>query len=199
MPAAFDVEEFEAELGKRDPNDRYAGARVYFDVIAVENEAKTEEAGRVQYDNVEHFIVQWPGQEKQFIRAKDWHRKRYAAEYKAFKQGLEIPESGLPLQEWGMIPASTAKEFKLIGIHTVEQLADLSEGGEVYRKLGPAQSYVTKAKDFVKRTEKEGKYTALQAQNRKLTAEVGALREQIQMLSQRIEAEQGAKAYGSAA
>ena len=195
---AFNVEEFEAERANRDPNDRYSGARVYFDVIEVENEARTEEAGRLQCDMVEHFIVQWPGQEKEFVRAKDWHRRRYAAEYKAFKSGLEVPERGLPIQEWGMIPLSIAKEFKFIGIHTVEQLADLSEGGEIYRKLGPAQSYVQKAKDFVKRSEKEGKYTALESRNRKLEAQVKALTEQVQTLSARIEAEQGGSLGGDA-
>jgi hypothetical protein len=48
--------------------------------------------------------------------------------YLAWKEGNEIPETGVPLAAWAGVTAEQAEVFKRFGLRTVEDVAEVSEG-----------------------------------------------------------------------
>lgn len=174
----------------------YGDARVWFDYHTELSHEKTAEAGRAQYDKILVLCVQHVGDPEPFVkRAKKGDIQYYASEYKEFMEGKTGPKKkdGLPLIEWSMMPRSLAKQLEVDwGIEMLEELADLPETrGDVYSKLGPAQDWCKKAKDELETSKKRGAITSLKAENKKLTAHVQSLTEQVRRLSQRLEMEQG--------
>jgi hypothetical protein len=176
-------------------NKPYGEARVWFDYHQELSHEKSAEEGRAQYNNILVIKIQHVGDSVPTTkRAKKRDIAAYQEEYNYFMNGNteEPPHQGLPLREWGMMPGSLARELELKGVYTVEQLADLQEKhGHVYAKLGPAQEWCEKAKDFVAATTKKASMTSLKAENKKLAAHVEALEQQVRRLSQQVEAEQG--------
>lgn len=157
-----------------------------------QNEAKSIEAGRPIFDEVEMVEVTLPGDrfyqphfpahevavtwdaEKKTDDTRTW-AERFPNEYAAFKTSHIPSESGLPLEEWGFITRAQASELKALKIHTVEQLAAVNERNRAI--LGPgARALIAQAQAFIEQSREQAPVAKLAAQNEALQAELEALK-----------------------
>lgn len=172
------------------PKKRYAGANVKFFNSYTENKQKSLEAGRPIFDEIPSISIQWPGGDETVRRIEPQDIAEYPEKYAAFKAGEETADSGTPLGEWPPLPGSTLKELQAIGFKTVEQLAAATD--DVKRRLGPAGRFVGMAKDWLEASNStQAQVTTLKAQLDREQRRTAKLEEQVELLMQRVEGNEG--------
>lgn len=123
---------------------------VRFEKRPKKNEAKSLEAGRPIFDEVDYIEIATPGDKNNIVHRpmrEDDHRK-YAQQYKAWKTGQDSDvATGLPLAAWAIMDRATVEEFAYFKIRTVEQLASVSDGNA--QRLGTLKNWIPKAKDYM--------------------------------------------------
>ncbi|UQD69211.1 hypothetical protein JEY40_24660 [Bradyrhizobium japonicum] len=107
------------------------GLHVEFYIEAVKQEFLSEQEGRPIYKDTEFVKILIPG-DKNYCAEREAtkaDKDRFALEYARFKNGLKEEEQaiGTPLKHWPAMTRSMAKEFASFNIHTVEQLAGMSD------------------------------------------------------------------------
>lgn len=123
-----------------------------FHIEAVIDHVATAREGREIYkdeERVQHLVPGSPNSPVE--RVRDEHRQRWPEEYAKFKAGMETSLSGVPLEQWAAITKSVVLELKYLGLHTVEQVADMPDqacqrirtGGQKIREL--AKQYLDDA------------------------------------------------------
>lgn len=157
--------------------------RARFFADAVENPKRTKEAGRPMFDDVEmvEFLF-LDDRNTRFVAPADersrgngpTYAERYPREYEAFKRGAARAATGTPLEHWPILTTSRVHELKAMGILSVDELADATEG--VIRNIGrDGRTLQEQARAFIG-TAKDGAGTAaLAAEVEKLRAQVAAL------------------------
>jgi hypothetical protein len=118
----------------RNPDDSLS---VRFSIEPLENPAKTKDAGRPIYDDAEVIEIRVPG-DKDVVRhpVTDGDRLRFARHYQAWKANQnQDTVTGTPLSVWPPIKRSQVEEAKFFAVHTVEQLAEVSDVN--LQRLGP--------------------------------------------------------------
>jgi hypothetical protein len=165
---------------------------IEFKNVAVENKAKSREAGRPIYDQQEQVHIRFVGDTKKELVAPahekcardpgngQWisYAQLYHKHYDAFKSGQVVAGEGTPIEELHFIDAAKRAELKALHVHTAEALAglegvNLTRLGMYGRELKEkAQAYIDKAKDSALETR-------LAAENAQLKARLEALEEQI--------------------
>jgi hypothetical protein len=162
------------------------GLHVVFYTEAAEVPFKSEEQGRPIFDDFEYVRILIPGDNKTVIEriATDTDKKKYAAEYKRFKDGLadENQASGTPIKEWGACRPSMAKEFAAQSIFTVEQLANLSDTSCQSFGMG-AIEWREKAKAFLATTKDTAAAQKFAAENEDLRRQLADLQSQFAAFS----------------
>lgn len=167
---------------------------VTFFTDARHNPAKSAEAGRPIYDDMEMVKIKIagdkgtelvaPAHEKAYsVRegiAGITHRLSYAEffpeEYKAFKAGQTQAVSGTPLEEAPFLTAANRAELKAVNVYTIEALAGL----EKTDKLGMnGDRMKDEARAYLKRAEGS-------AIDGKLLADNEALKRQLEMMQEQI-------------
>lgn len=158
---------------------------VEFFTDAVENAAKSREAGRPIYDEREFVRIRFPGDNKRELvapamevhfnsgaKAQMTYAERFPGAYAAFKDGLADYVSGTPLSAVAFVTSAQKAELKALNILTVEQLAGLPDSQ--MRKLGMGgRDMAMKAQDFLKTSQSNGEVE-------RLKEEIAALRAQMQ-------------------
>jgi hypothetical protein len=168
----------------------------------VENPAKTKEAGRPIFDDIELCSIQHVGDQKTWFMVPAAERSIYIRDpggsgryvtyaecyfehYKAFKEGQARAQSGTPIEELPFLSAAKRAELKALNITTAEALAGLD--GTPLTRLGmggremknQAQAYLDRAK--------EGAMDAkLAAQNARLQEEIEKMREQLVVVMEKL-------------
>jgi hypothetical protein len=172
------------------PKRRYAGANVKFFYAYNENRQKSLEAGRPIYDEIPSISIQWPGMDTTVRKIEPQDIQEYPEMYAAFKAGSEPVEGGTPLTEWALLPGSVCRELQYMGFKTVEQLADASD--DIRRKLGPSGRYIKMAKDWMDSAKSsQADVVALKEELDNEKRRTEKLREQVELLLQRVEANEG--------
>jgi uncharacterized coiled-coil protein SlyX len=155
-----------------------------------ENRVKTLEAGRPIYDEIPSISIQFPGGDETVRRVEPQDIQMYPQQWAAFQNGAVPVESGTPLTEWSMCPASVVKELAHLGFRTVEQLADCSDTTK--GRLGTSARFVKMAKNWLEAsTGTQATITKLEEQLAVERAKTDKLRDQVELLMQRIEASEG--------
>jgi hypothetical protein len=131
-------------------NDR--SLYVQFEEKPVLNTFRTEEEGAPTYDNVTFIEVMTPGSknkhiERIFDEKSEWI-KRFPTQWAAFKSEREQVPDGLPLTEWSVITKTEAMNLKGRNIHTVEQLAEVTDQNIALLDLG-GRNLRNRAKAFL--------------------------------------------------
>ena len=110
-------------------SDDKGGVTPVFKTVAVYNEAKSKDAGRPIFDDIEIVEVWFAGDRNQrpCFEVTDEHRERWPKEYEAFKSGHKISDSGTPLEHWPRMTVGKVAELKQLGILTVEALAQMPD------------------------------------------------------------------------
>jgi predicted ATP-grasp superfamily ATP-dependent carboligase len=103
--------------------------------------------------------------------------------YDFWKSGLEIPLEGTPIRGWNVIPNSLQETLLLLGIMTVEDLANVTD--EAVARIGTGGQYLrTKAKAWLDASVDKGK---LAEENAALKLKVDTQGEQIATMQKAIE------------
>jgi DNA primase len=146
----------------RDPDDNLV---VLFKYMAMENSAKSLEAGRPIFDDVEVCIIQSPGnKDVKTFRSTDitrWvddqftgqqrqqsYAERFQHQYRQFKANAAQTKTGTPLEHAPFLTDGRRAELRAQLVYTVEQLAGI-EGNEL-KNLGPGgREMKNKAEEYI--------------------------------------------------
>jgi hypothetical protein len=164
---------------------------VQFKMQAVKQGGASEKAGRDIYKDEEYVWIRFPGDRtKEVLRPVDLKGKnghppdpvRWPNAWAAFKNsGVQVQE-GTPLESFPLLGTSTVLNFKSLNVHTVEQLASVTDA--VIHNLGTgALDLREKAKVWLKAAKDASAVTSLQSELAKRDADIAALREQIAELA----------------
>ena len=164
-----------------------AGIFPRFYTRAKENPVKSKAEGRPIFDDLEYVEIVIAGDKQTKIDRKvtDDDKARWPEHYKAFKAGLEAPESGTPLAEWPVIPESRRKELLALHIKTVEALAELPDTAIVRLGIG-GRELVKKAKAYIQQAQDLAPMNALAEENERQAELLKAQQQQIDDLTQQI-------------
>jgi hypothetical protein len=159
------------------------------------NAAKTKEAGRPMFDDVELVSVQHVGDQKTwpwfradersiYIRDRNGegsyktYAENFYEHYKAFKEGLAKAQSGTPVEELPFLSSAKRAELKALNIHTAEALAQL-EGTPLTRLGMGGREMKNQAQAYLDRAKEGAMDAKLAAQNAQLQDELAKMREQL--------------------
>jgi hypothetical protein len=159
-----------------------------FFVEAVQDEAATASQGRPIFREVEmvEIIIAGNPYTRPVKRVTDEHRERWPELYKQFKAGQEQILEGTPIEEWPALTKAQALELKAIGVHTVEQVASLSDLAK--QRIGMGGSVLQqKAQAFLEAAEGMAPMDKLIHDNELLNNKVSAQEHQIGELNRIVE------------
>lgn len=160
------------------------GLAIRFEYIAVKDEAASDKQGKPVFNDVEYIEKRVPGDKLNIVHkpVDDDDRKQFAQQYKAWKAGLEDPESGVPLKEWPPMTRSEVETFAYHGVRTVEDLAGMSDA--TCKGIGAGvMKRRDQAADYLKRANLAAPSTHLRAELAKRDNQIEALQRQLSELT----------------
>lgn len=152
------------------------------------DQAATLKEGRPIYRDTEYVRIVVPGDKDNIVEkpATDDHRRRFARQYMAFKQGNEAQaQVGTPLSMWPQVTRAQVEELAYFKIHTVEQLAEISDGN--------AQNFVgvlslrQKAKDFLAAAKDGSMVSQLRSEIEQRDSRIATLEDAIEKMKARLD------------
>lgn len=180
----YDVNVFNESARQADKN-----LAVRFYIAPLQNDVKSEQAGRPIFDDTEFVEIRVRGDRNNIVQrpARDDDRKRFRDAYTAFRDQRKELESGTPLSQWPIMSMSMVEELRYLGFQTVEQVAEAGENA--CAKVTGLLMMKQKAKIFLehakggapleqltnKNKELQDRLTASEAQNAKLSRELESL------------------------
>ncbi len=166
---------------------------VKFRADKIKNEAKTKQAGRPMFDDIELVEIRTAGDRNtvKVFPAHSMHRwtmnedgeqeeqtyaQRWNEQYRRFRENRQQVQNGTPLSELPFLTEAKRAELGHLSIHTAETLAALD--GQNLKTLGPggrelknqAQAYIDQASGSANVTQLASQVADLQAQIAALTA-----------------------------
>jgi len=172
-----------------------AGLYVEFYLEAIKDEESSLKEGRPIFRDVE-FIKIIPVGDKHTVVCRpvkkfDDHQSpsdanRWPKQYAAFKNKQTQVNDGTPVEEWPILTKSQAMMFKSVNVHTVEQLAAVSDTNLNNLGMG-AREYREKAKAYIENAKGGSGVLALQEENKFFKEQIEALKNQIAALSENSE------------
>lgn len=167
--------------------EQQALVNAVFKSHTIPNRAKSKEAGRPIFDDMEVCEITHPGDrqlKKVFPAHEVWkyqtddegHREpvtyamRFPDQYRAFKNGVVQSAAGTPLEALPFLTPAKRLELKALNIYTAEALAALD--GNPLKQLGmggrelkdQAQAFITTAEKTVDTVKMQSEIDALKAQ-----------------------------------
>ncbi len=161
----------------RHPADRNLAVEFYMGSV-IDGPA-SEKAGHPVFMDYPHVRIHIPGDQHNIVDTKvsQYYKDRFKDEFNAFMQGKGAGVTGWRLKEWPVVSASQVKTLEYLEIHTVEQLAGLSD--TQVQKIGMGGMELrAKAKAAIDAATDGAAAAAQAAENAQLRAEMQALREQ---------------------
>jgi hypothetical protein len=176
--ADYDVSDF--EQGRQAEQDSKLLIKFYYRTVP--DKAKSEEQGRAVFKEQEYIDVRVPGRGNSgAVRpatARD--KKRFERHYVAFKQRIEIPETGTPLSEWPVVSRSLSETLSFIGIKTVEHLAGIDDNAA--SGIMGGQTLKRKATEWLERARQDVSVEQLTDELSKRDTLIAKMQEQIDSL-----------------
>ena len=168
-----------------------AGLFVQFYMECLQDEEQSREQGRPIFFDRE-FIRIIPVGDKNTVVCRpvknDYDggtppdKERWPAQYAAFKnQQIEVNE-GTPITEWPPISKAQALSLKAVNVHTVESLAQVSDGNLHNIGMG-ARELREKAIAYLEQAKDGSGIVKLQEENKDLRLQIEALKNQIEALT----------------
>jgi len=160
------------------------GLYVEFVMEAVLHPYKSEQEGRPIYEDVPHVHILFPGDTTKKVfrpvdlvgsESKPSDPQRWPQQWAAFQAQEAQVQTGTPLTEWPPISKSVALNLKGMGIHTVEQLAEVTDTALTW--LG-ARDLRDKAKAWLAASTDGAAVLKLQKENDDLRADIEVLKRQ---------------------
>jgi hypothetical protein len=146
------------------------------------NEAKSTEAGRPIYDDVEFVQILIPGDRDVYFQpALPVDKARFRRQYEDFKAGKAASESGTPL---GLLPGMNegmVQEFAYFKVRTIEALASLNDA--VAGQFPGIHEWKRTAKAFVTAAEQNAPVAKVQAELEQRDVQIAQLQDQLKELA----------------
>jgi hypothetical protein len=183
-----------------DPRNPDASLVPIFKNWAQPNPAKTAQAGRPMYDDVEIVEIRFPGSRAVSVfpatafshwaidpnnggQIKVSYAERFERQYRQFKMHAQQTKTGTPLEHAPFLTEARRAEMKALNIYTVEALADVD--GQELKNLGhggrelknAAIEYIASARTGANTTQLQAELEALRAKNQALEDDVTALKQ----------------------
>lgn len=169
--ADFDVADF---TQPRKGDERLA---VRFFKKAKQHAAKSEEAGRPIFEEVEYIHVMVPGDRNHIITrpVTVMDKARFSQQYEHWKRTASNDGiTGTPLEAWGVLSLAQVEEFRYFGIRTVEDMAQLRD--DVCQKMPGAVTLKQRAEAFLAAAKEAEPVRKVQAELAKRDQDIDALR-----------------------
>lgn len=100
----------------------------FFHIESIQNNFKSNEAGRPIFEDVPHITIITPGSRDKFVgKATEEYKRRFPKQWAQFLAKENVEENGTPLSAVTWLTRSQIAEFNAVQIRTVEQLANLSD------------------------------------------------------------------------
>jgi hypothetical protein len=156
------------------------GLFVQFYMEAIKNEEESLAQGRPIFNDREFIKIIPVGDRNTVIcePVTEEHRHRFANQYAAFKNQQIQPQSGTPLEEWAPLTKSQVMTMKAVNVHTVEQLAAVSDGNLTNLGMG-ARELREKAIVYIETAQSNAMPLAAQQKINDLEKQVEALKNQL--------------------
>ena len=152
----------------------------------------SEEAGRPVHQDAEFVKIMIPGDKNTLIEreAIEQDRDKFPLEYARFKNGLkeEMQAVGTPLKAWPAMSRALVKDLAHFNVHTVEQLASMSDTAIQAFGMG-GREWTSKAKAFLATAENSAAAEKYAAENEDLKRQIADLQSQFASLSARVDPE----------
>jgi hypothetical protein len=157
---------------------------VTFYIEAVEIKAESEKQGRPVYRDVPFVKICVPGDVNNIIerKATDDDKQKFPKAWARFEASEAEGHEGTPLEQWPQMSRSMVKECKYFEIHTVEQLANLSDINVSRMGMG-YMDLRNKAKAFLVAAAGTAGETAQAAENQRLKDMIADLQRQMNDVS----------------
>lgn len=168
---------------------------VTFENFPVLNEAKSKEANRPIYEDMEVCRIRMGGDRLQAPVFPAWaeapgggenaegyivpmtYAQKYAEQYRKFKAGEVQTKEGTPIEALTFLSAAKVKELKALNIYTAESLASLE--GASLKSLGQGGlEWKTKAKAYLDNAAGSATVTKLASENEFLRQQLEELRKE---------------------
>lgn len=152
-----------------------------FYVDAIHDPVESEKQGRAIYVDREMIEFRIPGtNETRVYEVQDKHRQEHPAEYQAFKAGQpQESASGTPLKMWPRMTPAWVKMAAAGGVHTVEQVAGLSD--LALQRMGPGWTEIRRdARDWLDNAAGGAVLARVRVENDDLRAQMAVLRKMVE-------------------
>lgn len=147
---------------------------------------RTEQEGRPVYRQADYVKVATPGEHDEIDReATPADKRRYAKQWAAYESGRQNLVEGTPLAVLFPSNEEIVEGLKHHKIHTVEQLASLSDHGAQNLPMGGSE-WCEKAKRFLDLTKDAGRLGKIEQRQRQLDADVQSANEENDRLRARV-------------
>jgi len=159
---------------------------VKFFTQPLENREKSLEEGRPIYDDAEFISIMVPGDKDNIVvrTVRETDLTRFPRHYAAYKNKQETLGEGTPLERWGFLTASQCEELKFFNIHTVEQLANVSDVNA--QKFMGIQALKRSAQEFIDSSKGDAPTLQLQEKLSKSEAKINEMESLIVELQKRL-------------
>lgn len=195
-------QQLQPQQSGRDPD---AALVVVFKSIAINNPAKSLEAGRPIFDDAEVVEIRFPGRRDYSVfpatSFSDWlqdpftgeatkrtYAERFSHQYQQFKSRATQTKQGTPLDYAPFLTEGRRAEMRALNIYTVEALA-LVEGADL-KNLGlNGRDYKNMAIEYLAEAQKAAPALQLQAELEALRAHNKMLEEDAKAMAAKLAAE----------
>lgn len=159
---------------------------------AVYNAAKSEDAGRPIFDEVDMIQVMTPGSRDSFVgKASQHYQFRFARQWAAYKAGKEQSADGTPIEEVPFLSVSQVAELKAVNVKTLEHLANMPD--VLLQKFMGAHALKQRAQLFLNAAKDNAPMIKLQSELEKRDNEIAVLQRQMSELMAAKAVEDAAK------
>jgi len=160
---------------------------VQFYVRAVMNSFKSAQEGRPIFDEQDYVRIIVPGDKNTVIDTKvtPEYAHRFADRYEKYRKNQSQAVTGTPLEVWPQMTVGQVAELKAMNVHTVEQLADLSD--QLAQKIMGSHDLRRRATIFLEAAAGDAANTKLQAELGQRDNEIELLKAQMLQMQQLIQ------------
>ena len=153
---------------------------------AIEIKAESEKLGRPVFRDLPFIKIVVPGDVNNIIerKATDADKEKFPKAWARFQASEAEGHEGTPLEQWPQMSRSMVKECKYFEIHTVEQLAGLSDINVSRMGMGYMELR-NKAKDYLVAAAGTSNETAAAAENQRLKDMIADLQRQMNEVSEK--------------
>ena len=143
-----------------------------------QNNLKSEQQGRLVGEEFDYIEIRAPGDKLSVVnrQATPKDKSDYPREWELYQRGLEQVAKGTPLCKWEVMTEGTVAMLKLLNIHTLEALVELSDAG--LQNIGTGARQLQRgAKLFLeeipsKAVDTSAESADLRVENERLTAKI---------------------------